>query len=104
MAPQLLVDCLVHHAHATLPQPADEFVMTKQSPWRQFLHSTILPLKHEPGKKSWELKRNPPRGCSDANRLASRQRKTPSAARQTGPTTSYQLPAQLRFGCRVRLL
>ena len=63
MAAQLLVDCLEYHTHAALPQPADEFVMTKDGTWRQFLHSPILPVSAEPGKKSWELKRNPPRAA-----------------------------------------
>ncbi len=53
MAAQLLVDCLEYHTHAALPQPADEFVMIKKGTWGQFLHSPILPLSAECGKKSW---------------------------------------------------
>jgi hypothetical protein len=42
--------------------------MTKKGTWGQFLHSPILPVSAECGKKSWELKRNSPRDCTDANR------------------------------------
>jgi len=55
VAPQLLVDCLEYYAHAAVPQLADEFVMTKERTWRQFLHSPILPLSAECSKKSWAI-------------------------------------------------